>query len=164
MKEIKLGGKHGVGRVALVDNEDFKKVNKFKWYVRKDRKTSYAIRIKYANGKKTKISMHRFIMNTPRRLEVDHKDSNGLNNQKDNMRNCTHAQNMMNMNKEKMKGVTFKKSYNKYVYWCAQIFVNGHNKHLGLFPYTNEGKILAAKAYDSASREYFGEFANLNNN
>jgi hypothetical protein len=163
MKEIKLGGKYGVGCVALVDDEDFEKVNKFKWRAIKDRKTYYVIRTKYVNGKKRKISMHRFIMNTPRKLEVDHIDNNGLNNQKYNMRNCTHAQNMMNINKGKMKGVTFKKSHNKYVYWCAQIRVNGKNKHLGLFPYTDEGKVAAAKAYDNAAKQYFGEFANFNN-
>jgi hypothetical protein len=154
MKEIKLTR----GLVALVDDEDFDYLNQFRWHCDKHYSTYYVSRtIKLKNGKQKTILMHRVIMNTPEGMEVDHKDHNGLNCQKYNIRNCTHSQNKMNVKAYgiiKYLGVDLIKK-GKY---RSKIKVNGITKHIGIF----DNPELAAMAYDKKAKYYFGEFANLN--
>jgi hypothetical protein len=95
-------------------------------------------------------------MQTPPDMQTDHIDSDGLNNQRCNLRICTQAQN--NYNKKPItiggyKGVT------KYDHsFRARIVVNRNEIALGYFKTIEE----AARAYDKAAMEYFGEFARLN--
>jgi len=147
MKEIKLTQ----GKVALVDDEDFDYLNQFKWHASKSRKTFYASR-----GKNPAIKMHRFIMKTKEGLQVDHIDHNGLNNQKNNLRNCTIHQNNMNKGmgeKEYMRGIY--KAKNRF---RSIITLNYKSYSIGFFKTEEE----AARAYDQKAKEMFGEFANLN--
>jgi len=153
MKEIRLTQ----GKTALVDDEDFEEVNQYKWYAQLIEKNWYAIRnLPGAKGKK--IYMHRSIK--PGLLRIDHKDGDGLNNQKNNLRPSTNGQNIANSRKRRgcssrYKGVTWHK-HNKT--WKAQISVSTKMIHLGSF----DSEILAAQAYDSAARRHFKEFARLN--
>lgn len=153
MREIQLTQ----GLVVQVDDEDYNFLNKYKWQAVKCNSKYYAKRIDgFKNGKRKFMYLHREIMKTPNNLIVDHKDRNGLNCQKSNMRNCTYSENRMNSvgsGKSKFHGV----SYNRKSI-TAQIKVNGKIYHLGIFK-TEE---LAAKEYDKAARLYHGEFANLN--
>lgn len=150
MKEIKLTQ----GRVALVDDEDFEYLNQFKWYAHKNRNTYYAERM--SSPGKVMIRMHRVIMNLLPGEFVDHRDCNGLNNQKDNLRLCNKSQNCMNrryINKTGYLGVyTSKKRFH------ASIRVNKKSINLGCFKSAEE----AAMARDLGSIKYFGQFANLN--
>lgn len=68
MKEIKLFGKDGIGKVALVDDEDFKELNKFRWHAELDGNTLYVIRGCKIKGKSINYRMHRVIMNCPKRV------------------------------------------------------------------------------------------------
>lgn len=104
--------------------------------------------------------MHRFILDAPTGLEVDHIDKDGLNNQRDNLRIASRIQNSWNngpnsKNKSGFKGVSFRKETKK---WVAHIIVNGKQIYLGGF----DNKVDAAKAHDKAARELEGEFAYLN--
>ena len=149
-------------RVALVDDEDFEYLNQFRWCALKVKNTFYAVRNSVgANGKRMTVLMHRIINETPDGLEVDHIDSNGLNNQKNNLRNCTHAQNLRNQKKNKnntsgFKGVFWKKDKKK---WQASLRVNNKDLHVGYY----KDKINAAYAYNDAAIKYYGEFAKINN-
>lgn len=93
MKEIELTQ----GMVALVDDEDFERLNAVKWCVHKGKRTFYAVRhLSRAMGHGL-IQMHNVVAgDPPPGLERDHRDGNGLNNQKENLRLCTTQQNQMN--------------------------------------------------------------------
>lgn len=93
---------------------------------------------------------------------TDHKDGNGLNNQRRNLRSATHAQNLYNRgcnknNHSGYKGVCWDRHVHK---WRVYIREKGNLHYLGLF--TN--KIKAAKHYDKMALRYFGKFAKLNFN
>lgn len=152
MKKIRLTS----NQFALVDNEDFEMVNKLKWYASKTETGFRAQRV----YKKQNIFMHRFIMGAVKGQEVDHKNGSQLDNRKINLRFCTRSQNMMNIgrprhNKSGFKGVSFEEFTGK---WKAQIQKDKKNFNLGRF----QEKVEAAKAYNRAALEYFGEFARLN--
>lgn len=83
---------------AMVDDEDFAKLAKFKWVIQKNGATHYAFFYKrFRNGRFTRVYMHRVVMgHIPRGLVVDHKDGYGLNNQKSNLRIVTKLENARN--------------------------------------------------------------------
>ena len=82
------------GQYAQIDDEDFERVNAFKWHASAQGRTGdryYACRFKYVKGKKVKVWLHRFVMGLPDSIEgydplvVDHDDGDGLNCQKENL-------------------------------------------------------------------------------
>ena len=152
MKEIKLTR----GLVALVDDEDYEFLSQRHWYAAKRKKTYYARTDKMVNWKTTKTYMHRLILNTPKGMQTDHIDHNGLNNQRHNIRICTNTQNRRNVSshgRSKYLGVSFNGKHIR-----AQITIGDKYIHLGYFK-TEED---AARAHDIKAKELFGEFANLN--
>lgn len=154
------------GKVALVDDGDYDYLMQWKWCDTH----GYAMRRSYEKGtrKRKTILMHRVIMNTPVGLEVDHKDFNGLNNQKYNLRNCTSDENRRyrrGKGVSKYMGVSLhtqvkvgKKSTYFYQKWIAYIRVGSKYIYLGV----HEKEEDAARAYDDAARKYNITFANLN--
>lgn len=158
MKKIKLTQ----GKYALVDDEDFKKLNKFKWWaLKKSGGRFYAIRTEQRNGVIKHITMHRAILKmTNSKIHVDHKDLNGLNNQRNNIRPATVGQNIANTpslkgSSSKYKGVVWRPEYK---YWQVQIMKDGQYYHIGCFKDEKE----AALAYNKKAIELHGEFAFLN--
>jgi HNH endonuclease len=149
MKKIKLNGKYGAGKFALVDDEDFDLVNSFNWYL----SGSYPVRSLGKRPNRTKISMHRFLMNTPVDKVTDHINGNGLDNRKSNLRICTISENTINSKKSinkssKYKGVSFINPWRAYI----------GRKILGHFKTEKE----AAEAYNKAAKELYFDFARLN--
>ena len=145
------------GKVAIVDAEDFDRLSSYKWCAVKGRRNWYAKTLRL-NG--MPLAMHRLILGAQKGLVVDHRDHNGLNNRKTNLRLCTKRQNDHNRRPRagktsRYKGVYWNKGAKKFV---AQIYIKGKKIWLGYF--TDE--IEAAKAYDKKAAELFGEFAYLN--
>ena len=156
MKEIQLTQE----KFALVDDEDFEWLNQWKWYASKIGNTYYARKNSLIdeNGKQIKIYMHREIMNTPKGILTDHKDRNGLNNQKHNIRLCTYSQNGANRKSwgvSKYLGVCWDKQNNK---WVVRIETDNKSTYLGHFKIEKD----AAMAYNEAAKKQHGEFARLN--
>jgi len=160
MKQIQLTQ----GRVALVDDEDFDQVSKYRWYCGLDRWRAYAISGFgfYVNNTRKRITvrMHRLIMNAGRGQEVDHINGNGLDNRKGNLRLCTKVGNGANRrsaigSSSKYLGVSGSKTRKS---WLVQIQSGGMGMYLGVYA----SEVEAAKAYDVAARKYHGEFARLN--
>lgn len=147
-------------KIALVDECDFDKLNKFKWYAMYDGYNYYAVRSpKKKNGKRNAIRMHREIMNNPKGKVVDHRDGNGLNNRRSNLRICTQSQNSKNQGLKKnntsgLKGVSFNKKNSK---WVARISVNNKRIHLGSF----NSKEKAYEKYCNASKKYHKEYSKV---
>jgi hypothetical protein len=166
MKQIFLNGKYGsiIGNFALVDDEDFDFVNKYSWFGHKGRKTFYALRAK-RNGKTTDtFQMHREILRCKKGdgIDVDHKDRNGLNNQKYNIRKCDQSQNRCNIgcNKNslsKYKGVSLDDRW-KNDYWSAECSFKGTRLRKSGF----KSKENAAIAYNIFAERLHGEFAVYN--
>lgn len=105
--------------------------------------------------------LHRLVMNTPNGLETDHRDGNGLNNSKSNLRIATHRQNALNSIKHKPAASKFKGLYyvERIDCWRVRIRLEGNKrKCLGYF----KSEIEAAYAYDVASIEHHGEFGRRN--
>jgi hypothetical protein len=142
------------GKVTLVDDEDYDDLIRYKWEACRVKTDSDIFIVKCRN-----ISMHRYLLQVKDNELIDHRDGDSLNNQKNNLRICTKAQNMMNSKKtrglSKFKGV----SYNhKNRCWIAYIKLNYKQVYLGSFNIEE----TAALAYNKKAIELFGDFARLN--
>ena len=145
-KEIELTQ----GYVAIVDDEDYERASQYSWRAMpRDNGDVYALRL--TKERKNQF-LHHFILNTTKMC--DHKDRNALNNQKDNLRICTHQQNCANRGPRQnflgYKGVTLIRS--------GRFMARIKGKSLGTFDTPEE----AARAFDKYAYEQDGEFAYLN--
>jgi hypothetical protein len=151
----------GQGKWTLLDVKDYYHLRFFKWVVYGNGTNLYAIRLQLNDSNKTStVYMHREIMNPPPGLVVDHKNCDGLDNRRANLRFATHAQNTRNRRKKKngssqFLGVYFNKEKST---WDSQLMHNGKKIWVGRF----DNEIDAARAYDKAALEYHKEFARLN--
>ena len=151
------------GQFAIVDDDEFEYISRFNWHsIRSSaRNVWYAARTgRSSSGKEVRIPIQREIMRLSIEDErvIDHKDGNGLNNQKCNLRICTvqdNARNRPSWGKSKYKGVTRRASTGK---WIARICINYESVYIGIFAEEYD----AALAYNLKAEEVFGEFARLN--
>ena len=146
------------GERAMVDDEDYEDLIKYKWKVLFTKTKCYASQS--GTLKNGRMLMHRMIMNTPKGLVTDHIDGDGLNNQRSNLRICTTSQNMQNCGVHKnntsgFKGVQFDKRRGKYI---ARIRINDTKR---IHTKQHDTAELAYKEYCELAKEHHGEFARL---
>jgi hypothetical protein len=151
------------GKFAIVDSEDFEWLSTWKWqYIN----SGYANRVTNVGGRISvggayvNIPMHRAITKCEKGLVVDHINGNKLDNRKENLRVCSHTQNLWNSSYSKRgvsgyRGVSWCNTNQK---WLSLIICNGKRKQLGHFHCKHE----AAKAYNQKAMELYGSFAKLN--
>lgn len=148
-------------RYAEIDAEDWERVRWYKWYLlKKPSGDLYAYAPIYPNGKQKFVFMHRLILGlNDSSVQADHRNYDGLDNRKSNLRKASHTQNLQNARVRRTgkysqyKGVC--RARNK---WEARICVDKQKMRLGLYNTEEE----AALAYNEAAVKYFGEFAYLN--
>jgi hypothetical protein len=150
----------GDGVWTILDQQDYYRLIGFNWFLTGRFHKFYASRTIKIDGRTKITRMHRDIMNPPDNLLVDHRNCNGLDNRRENLRLANKSQNVCNSRKRKNTsskyiGVHLRKSQGR---WEAQIRHNGKKMWLGSF----ENEIAAARAYDRAAVKYHGEFARLN--
>jgi len=149
------------GKVALVDEIDYERINKLSWYAVKRGRSWYASRRVCVDGRLCTEHMHRVIAQTPIGMETDHINKDGLDNRRCNLRICTHAENQHNQNPQSrnryshFKGITWDKLNNK---WTAKIKADGRVIYLGRYQSERD----AAEAYDKAAKQYHTSFACTN--
>jgi hypothetical protein len=149
-------------KFAIVDAEDYEWLNRWKWFAHKNRHTFYAIRRSHVDGKWGHVKMHREILGLIHGdgQLCDHKNRNGLDNRKENLRIATYSLNNYNRkmsvnNTSGYRGVSWQ-THNRR--WIVHVPVNGTQTYFGSFT----DVIEAAKAYDAVALKYWGNDAALN--
>lgn len=159
------------GKRAVVDDEDFERVSQYMWHADKSNPVKRKKTIYYATCTQKKmgknVKLHRFILDAPDNIQVDHINGDTLDCQKSNLRLATSRQNSWNSKRDSkygFKGVSYlycyknNKQYVRRKPWLARIRM-GEGKVLRKYFKTKEE---AAKAYDVMAIELHGEFARLN--
>lgn len=146
MKTIKLSN----NRVAIVDDIDYSKVSKYRWYLNAGG---------YVQCESPYLLLHRKILNAPKGTHVDHKNRNKLDNRRYNLRLCSRSQNSHNSPKRKNNTSGFKGVYlipSKR--WIAKINIQGQRIFLGTF----DTKEQAIKEYKKYAQKVLKDFVNFN--
>lgn len=114
------------GPEILIDDEDWDIVKEYSWYAnRVGNGRFYA----HARSGKTRISMHRLLMNPPEGMVVHHKNNNGLDNRRDNLEVTTQSYNCRAARHHRAVGVHMHK---KTGTWRAQLRIDGKMVSFGL--------------------------------
>ena len=154
---------------VLIDDEDEELYNQHKWYAYPRYDKAYIgstfwnknSNVYWKDRKMLNVRLHRFIMGvTDPKILVDHINGNPLDNRKSNLRICDSTGNARNSRKLKKKTSIYKGVYRSKLRkaWACTIRINGKNKVIDFF----QNEIEAAKAYDEAAKEHYGEFAKTN--
>ena len=153
---VPLSGKRGAGVYAIIDGADASFVLQHNWYLLK-RKSSPKLSYVYACINRKTVFLHRFLLNPPPKIDVDHIDGDGLNNTRRNIRVCSRSENNHNQHNQrpgkqsKYIGVTMGKGGR----WVAQIRKDRKTYKLGTFPTED----AAHEAYLLASVKLYGDRA-----
>lgn len=148
-----LERKDGSTLDCVINSTDFELVRKYRWYADKGLYTFYA----KASNEKPPIKMHRLLL--PGAKLVDHRDENGLNNRRKNLRAATRSQNAVNTSRKRISGKTSRfqgvwKSSRSDGKFESSARVNGRRVYLGVF----DSEEAAASAYQAAMKKEYGEF------
>jgi len=147
------------GEYVRVDEEDYERLSQYSWCLFKSEKWQYAIRVEHKNGTQKTIYMHREIMGvTDPKVYVDHRDHDGLNNLKSNLRVSDNRFNQYNVGKKS----TSKQKYKNIRQldesrWQVRVRTPKGNR-VEKVVYSEEE---AVKLYNELALKHHGEFAYL---
>lgn len=146
------------GYETAVDVADLPKVQQYRWHATGQRDHVYVVGYTSSrHGHRRRLSLHRYLLDAPPDLVVDHRDSDGLNNRRENIRLVTANQNLQNRNKSNsrtgIRGITSYCVRGQWTYYRAAVDAThtGHRLYSKTFPYTPEG-LVAAEAWVIAKR------------
>jgi hypothetical protein len=153
--------KYGIKKM-IFDRSDATLIKKYKWSLHTQHGNFYARTTMMVNGVQKWILAHRLLMDGAPE-NIDHKNRNGLDNRRENLRLCNQSQNIANSKVSKRSKTGFKGvtpiNWGTGMRYRAQITHNGKMISLGCFKNVKD----AAKAYNDRALNIFGDFANLNN-
>ncbi len=151
------------GHSAVIDESDFELVKSFKWYWVSSKMESGYARTSIPLGRKgmkrgvrrprVTVTMHELLMGTK---DVDHRDGDGLNNRRINLREATRQQQCQN--RRALRGKSYKGVSRWKNRWRARIRNGDKFIFIGYF----KEECDAALAYNFMAEELFGEFARFN--
>jgi len=157
-----LEKKNGTTEPCYIDTADYPLVKDYRWYAYAtiEKRVFYAMANIWKKNERTTIKMHSLLLPLPIGQTLDHKDFDGLNNRRSNLRPANRSQQRVHQQKREFtssqyRGVCWAKDTNK---WQAQITIDGKVTYLGQFDSEED----AANARDSVAKKYHGEFAVLN--
>ncbi len=143
------------GKTAKVDDADHARLSRFKWCAHKNGGRFYAVRRK--DGRIAKLHREVIRETDPSRI-VDHINHDGLDCRRQNLRVCSHQENIRNragqtrVSSSGIRGVSWDRTQNR---WLSYITISGKRKTLGSF----KSKFEAGKVSENARRRYFGAFS-----
>lgn len=150
------------GKYAIVDAEDYERLNAYKWHCTHYGYAKRAVSNKSGKGgRQGAVYMHRVVCPAPEGMIVDHINRNSLDNRRANLRAATQKQNVWNRKfvrkggKTRYNGIRWDHNKGK---WQVRLTINGRRASFGYYADETE----AAKAYDRVAKEYRGEYASLN--
>lgn len=144
---------------AIIDDDDYTLVSEYKWFINNK---GYAARTDRSGKKQKTIFLHRVINKTPNGLFTDHINKNKLDNRKSNLRSCTNAQNLWNVEKKKgiftsnYKGVNYDKLRKK---WVSKIRIKSKRLFLGRFTKEEDAVIAYNKAAIKFHKQFYYRYA-----
>ena len=151
--EITLyNNKNEIIATTKIDLDDIEKVDKYKWCVQTGRGYSYVMNSKLGQ-------LHRFLMNCPNDMQVDHINHDTFDNRKENLRVCTSQENSWNSKIQTNNSSGYTGVKKKGDNWEAQIIINKDTIKLGVFSTVEE----AVEARKQAEIRYYKNFAPENN-
>lgn len=138
------------GMVAWIDAEDAPLLGDRKWFALRNGGLWYATRQEQAHGIRRRLHLHRLILGDRPGFMIDHKDGDGLNCRRSNLRHVTCAQNCANRSAAGGKGVSATR------HGTFKVTIQG--RHMGTYRTRDD----ALRIYDLSALVYFGEYARLN--
>jgi len=169
MKRIEIGkrARKHKGYFALVDDSDYLDLVRHNWTAQHIPLTGgfYAYRWVATQDGRSRIYMHRQVMGVGSDKQVDHRNHQTLDNRRGNLRVATRTQNAQNRKARRgfasrYKGITRREMDSKSRPWVTLIVHPTTKKQIRLGCFSTEEE--AARAYDRAAVEHYGEFAHLN--
>lgn len=142
------------GMEAIIDADDVGLVSGFNWTVMRVGRTAYAKRNDTRGGTQKTVLLHRVIIGAAKTDCVDHRNGNGLDCRRENLRLASKPQNNRNTRMHRDNRIGFKGVCKHFSRYSASIQVNGQKQYLGMFATAED----AHAAYCAASAIYHGEF------
>jgi len=149
------------GQYAIVDVEDFERLNQYSWHCTCYGYACRKVPKKFRKNDERSSLMHKELCPVPGEMVVDHINRNKLDNRKANLRPATKQQNAWNgtfrrrTGKPRYGGIKWDKDLKK---WRVRLDINGRAESFGCYA----DQVEAAEAYDRVAKQYRGEFAVLN--